>query len=370
MSTFDDQIRDLEDEIRKTKINKATEGHVGKIKAKIAKLKRTQQEKILGSSGGGGYGYDVKKSGDSSVALIGLPSVGKSTLLNKLCDKEISTVGAYAFTTLEAIPGTMFYDGATIQIIDLPGIISGASKGKGKGKRVLGVARSADLILIVADVYKTERHLEIIENELFHVGIRMNQEPPKIVIEKTKSGGIAIATLKTLTNITEKTIKAILTEYRVINANVTIRSDITIDQLIDSLEGNRVYINAFYVINKIDLIDEEEKDKLLSTYQNSLDISAEANINIPKLRDRIMDNLKIIKVYLRPHGGVTDFEEPLILRKGVDIGEVCDKLHRNFRSEFRFARVWGTSAKHPGQKVSITHTLHDEDVLTIVRSAR
>ena len=83
-----------------------------------------------------------------------------------------------------------------------------------------------------------------------------------------------------------------------------------------------------------------------------------------------MSKLKIIKVYLRPHGGTTDFEEPLILRKGVDIGEVCDKLHRNFRSEFRFARVWGTSAKHPGQKVSITHTLHDEDVLTIVRPER
>ena len=166
MSTFEDQILAVEEEIRRTKINKSTEGHVGKLKAKIAKLKRAQQERTFGSSGGSGYGYEVKKSGDSSVALIGLPSVGKSSLLNQLCEKRISEVGSYAFTTLDAIPGTMRYEGASIQIIDLPGIIAGASKGKGRGKRVLSVARSADLVLVVVDVFHIEKHLKLIEKEL------------------------------------------------------------------------------------------------------------------------------------------------------------------------------------------------------------
>ncbi len=370
MSTYLDQIREIEEQIRRTKINKATEGHVGRLKAKIARLKRQEQERTFGSSGGAGEGYDVKKAGDSSVALIGLPSVGKSTLLNRLCGKKISEVGAYAFTTLDAIPGAMTHAGTTIQIIDLPGIISGASKGKGRGKRVLGVARGSDLILIILDAFDIIPHLNLIQNELQHVGIRLNQKPPNIVIEKTHRGGILISTLKILTNITEKTIKAIMQEYRLMNANITIRNDITMDQLIDALEGNRVYIKSFLVINKIDLIEKEEREKLLAQYPNAIGISAGTGLNIETLKDRIVDHLKLIRIYLRPQGGETDFDEPLIIRDGSDIGEVCDNLHKDFRKEFKFARVWGNSAKHPGQRVSLNHVLKDEDILTIIRYTR
>lgn len=370
MSSYEDQIREIEEEIRRTKINKATEGHVGRLKAKIARLKREQQEKVLGGSGGTGEGYDVKKSGDSSVALIGLPSVGKSTLLNRLSDQEISEVGGYHFTTLDAIPGTMKHRGATIQIIDLPGIISGASKGKGMGKKVLSVARGADLILIILDVFNARDHLEIIQNELFHVGIRLNQEAPDIVIKKTDKGGIAVASLKKLSNITDRTIKTIMNEYRLLNASVTIRSDIDTDQLIDKLEGNRVYIPAFIVINKIDLISESKREELIKTFNNSIGVSAEANWNITRLKDKIMDELDLIKVYLKPQGEDPDFDEPLIIRKGASVEEVCDKLHKTFKRDFRYARVWGSSAKHPGQKVSLRHYLEDGDLLTIIRNSR
>lgn len=370
MSTFNEQIKAIEDEIRKTKINKATESHVGRLKAKISRLKREQQDRIFGSSGGGGYGYDVKKSGDSSVAFIGLPSVGKSTLLNKLCGQEISEIGAYAFTTLDAIPGIMYYEGASIQIIDLPGIISGASNGKGRGKRVLSVARNADLLLLVLDVFDTARHLEIIMNELFYVGIRINQTKPDIVIHKTMRGGIAISTLKTLTKITEKTIKQVLQEYRLINADITIRSDINVEQMIDALEGNRVYIPALILINKIDLADDDKLRMLHKKFPQTNFVSAESGLNMDKLQDKIYNSLQLIKLYLRPHGGETDYEEPLIVRFGSTVGDICDKLHRKFRDEFKFARVWGTSVRHSGQKVSLNHPLKDEDVLTIVRSTR
>lgn len=370
MATFQEQIKTIEDEIRKTKINKATETHVGRLKAKIARLKREQQDRIFGSQGGGGPGYDVKKSGDSSVALIGLPSVGKSTILNQLTGQEISEVGAYEFTTLEAIPGIMNHEGASIQVIDLPGIISGASNGKGRGKRVLSVARGADLLLVVLDVFQTARHLEIILNELFYVGIRLNQSKPDIVLNKTMRGGIAISTLKTLTKITEKTIKNILQEYRLINADVTIRSDITVEQLIDALEANRVYIPAITIINKIDLADDDKLKALSEKYPDVLMVSAESGYFIDELKDTIFNTLKLIKIFLRPQGGETDYEEPLIVRKGSTVGEICDKLHKKFREEFKFARVWGLSARHSGQKVSLNHTLKDDDVLTIVRSTR
>lgn len=76
------------------------------------------------------------KSGDARVALIGFPSVGKSTLLNKLTNTH-SEACAYEFTTLTCIPGKIEYNGANIQLLDLPGIIEGAAQGKGRGRQVL-----------------------------------------------------------------------------------------------------------------------------------------------------------------------------------------------------------------------------------------
>jgi uncharacterized protein len=105
---------------------------LGLLKAKLAKLKR---EIIEGSckKGAAGEGFDVQKSGDSRIGMVGFPSVGKSTLLTKLTG-TFSKVAAYEFTTLTCVPGVIRYKGAKIQLLDLPGIIEGAKDGKGRGK--------------------------------------------------------------------------------------------------------------------------------------------------------------------------------------------------------------------------------------------
>ena len=77
-----EKIKAIQDEIHKTQINKATEFHVGLLKAKIARLKREMDDNTHGrvvSTGGASSGFDVRKAGDATVVLIGLPSVGKST---------------------------------------------------------------------------------------------------------------------------------------------------------------------------------------------------------------------------------------------------------------------------------------------------
>merc|ERR1719326_1176545 len=108
-----------------------------------------------GTKGGGGGGvslpgFEVSKTGDARVGLIGFPSVGKSTLLNKMTGQD-SEVASYEFTTLTCVPGVFHYKGAKIQLLDLPGIIEGAKDGKGRGKQVISVAVSCSLILIVLD---------------------------------------------------------------------------------------------------------------------------------------------------------------------------------------------------------------------------
>lgn len=98
-------------------------------------------------------GFDVARLGDARVALIGFPSVGKSTLQCSLTGTE-SEAAAYEFTTLTCIPGTMHYKGSKVQVLDLPGIIEGAAHGKGRGREVIACARNADAILIVLDAGK------------------------------------------------------------------------------------------------------------------------------------------------------------------------------------------------------------------------
>jgi ribosome-interacting GTPase 1 len=72
-----------------------------------------------------------------------------------------------------------------------------------------------------------------------------------------------------------------------------------------------------------------------------------------------------IRIYLKPPGGKPDFDEPLIMRRGCTVADVCKKLHRGMLESFRYAKVWGKSVKYQGQRVGLDHVLEDEDILTI-----
>lgn len=361
-----EKIKAIQDEMARTQINKATEHHLGLLKAKIAKLKREQEENIAKKAGAKSDGFDVRRSGDATVVFIGLPSVGKSTLLNQLTGAK-SAVGAFQFTTLTVVPGMMEYGGAKIQVLDLPGIIKGASTGKGLGKRILSVARSADLVLLVLDVFQPY-HEDVLVNELGNIGIRLNQLPPNITIEKASMGGIAVAQQVKLTKITEKHLKDILHLYGIVSARVVIREDITSEQLSDYIAGNISYSKALTILNKIDLVDREFlKDLKTKIKSDVIEVSANSDINIELLKEKIFEKLEFIRIYMRPKGGETDFKEPLIAREGDSVEDICNKLHRRMKKEFRYGLVWGKSVKFGGQRVGLNHILQDEDVLTIIK---
>lgn len=174
------KIKEIEEEMARTQKNKATAHHLGLLKAKLAKFRRELLLGTTSSKGGSGEGFDVSKSGDARVGLVGFPSVGKSTILNKLTG-TFSEVAAYEFTTLTCIPGVIYYKGAKIQLLDLPGIIEGAKDGKGRGRQVIAVARTCNLIIITLDALKPLQHKRIIENELEGFGIRLNKKKTKYI---------------------------------------------------------------------------------------------------------------------------------------------------------------------------------------------
>jgi len=356
------QIADFEEELKKTPYNKRTQHHVGLLKAKIARVKEQQEKRS--SSKGGGQGFNVRKSGDGTVVLLGYPSVGKSTLLNKLT-KANSAVASYAFTTLTVIPGTLDYKNTKIQILDVPGIVKGAASGRGRGKEVLSVIRNADLILILVDVNAPNQYESILK-EVYDSDVRINQEKADVRIKKTSMGGIKIGTTLNLTNIDGETIKGIMGEFKMNNADVLIREDITIERFIDVIEGNKIYIPSISVVNKIDLATEAQIKSVKLKLKPDLMISAEKQFHIEELKEEIYRKLNFISIFLKEPGKPADLDVPMIMRNKNTIRDVCNKLHRDFVTRFKFARIWGKSSKFPGQKLrKLDHVLIHGDILEL-----
>ena len=351
---IDEEIRQIEEEIKNTKYNKATQHHIGKLKAKLARLR---DEKMKQKGGGGGTGFGIKKTGDATVGMIGFPSVGKSTLLNLLTNAE-SKIGSYDFTTTSVIPGVMEYGGCKIQLLDLPGIIYGASEGKGEGRKIISIARVVDLILIIVDAGNLSQ-LDFIKRELYNAGIRLNQRPPDVTIKKKDRGGISVELSKNA-KIDEEMAKNIAQEY-LINADIVIRGDVDEEKFIDALSGNRVYVPSVTAINKIDVHKNIPDIKDGRTVL----VSAKTGFGIDELRKKIFESLSLVRIYMKPEGGDADMEHPLVLRKGARIRDVCRKIHRDFVKNFRYALVWGPSASFPGQRVGMNHEVEDGDVITI-----
>ncbi|MGA1793459.1 MAG: OBG GTPase family GTP-binding protein [Thermoplasmatota archaeon] len=363
MATIEEQIKDIEDEIFNTQKNKATEHHIGKLKAKLAKL-RAQLELHRAKSSTGGKGYYIKKAGDATVALVGFPSVGKSSLLNALT-KSRSEVAEYQFTTLDVIPGIMEYEGAKIQILDMPGIIRGASKGKGRGKEVIAAARNSDIILLMGDVFNFR--IDVLERELYDAGIRLNQRAPDIHFTPSERGGLIVRSTLPLRKMTEEQIIEIVRAYGLISGTIVFREDVEPDRLVDFLAGNRVYIPSVTVVNKYDQSYEGvEKNIRKYVFGDYLKLSVTKNQGVERLRRLLYETLGFMRIYLKPQGEPADMEEPLVILNGSSVRAICEHLHRDFVENFRYANVWGPSAKYPGQTVGMYHELKDGDIVTVV----
>ncbi|MDP3765063.1 MAG: GTP-binding protein [Nanoarchaeota archaeon] len=362
VSAHDRKVKELEEELSTTKYNKKTQGHIGLVKAKLAKIKEEYQRKA--ASKGKGEGFSVKRSGDATAIIVGFPSVGKSTLLNAITNAN-SPVGAYAFTTLTCIPGLMEYNHSKIQVLDVPGIVEGAATGRGRGREVLACAQSADLVIILLDVFHPE-HIDVVKKEIFETGLRINQKPPQVKISKKMRGGIDIGLTVKLTKINEDTIKAILKEFRLDNSSIVIREDISDDQLIDTIEGNKKYVPAITVLNMIDMVNSKELERIKALTKPDICISAEKRVNTEYLKKIIFERLEFIRVYCKEVGKKADMEVPLIMRKGNTLRDICMKLHKDFVSKFRFARIWGKSVKFPGQVIrKLDFVVEDNDIVEV-----
>lgn len=358
------KLDELQKDYSKTKYNKATNKYLGILRSKMAKIRKTLAEKKSRH----GTGFAVRKSGDATVVFVGFPNAGKSSLLRQLTGVD-SKVAAYAFTTLDVIPGMLNYGGANIQLLDLPGLIEGAHIGKGAGTMIASVIRIADLIMFVVDATAPGQLTAIME-ELEGLNIKVNTEKPKVLVEERSAGGMEIESNGHRIP-DRKEVTAVLNEMGVFNAKVIFYSNIDTDGLIALLIDNAVYVRGIVVLNKTDLMDKSKVEQLRKELQAKLKtqvvaVSAMKGTNMEDLKGVIFDNLGIMKIYLKPKDGQTDFSKPFILKQGGTVMDAAKGLHTKAAKNLKYAYVTGKSARFGNQKVGGEHVLRDGDVLTLV----
>ena len=127
----------------------------------------------------------VRREGAAQIALVGPPNVGKSSLLQALSEIQIKT-GDYAFTTLRPVPALTRIGGVLVQLVEIPGLIEGASEDRGGGRALLGVLRTADAIVYCARADGEGPELDPVIAEVAAAGI---EKPALIAATRADEAG-------------------------------------------------------------------------------------------------------------------------------------------------------------------------------------
>lgn len=357
---YESKISEIEKEISTTKKNKATEKHIGILRAKISKAKK-EMSKIKKT---GGKGFFVRKNGDATVSLVGFPSTGKSSLINAITNITSKTA-EYSFTTTSIIQGTLIFKDAHIQILDLPGILEYAHLGHGGGSSVISQIRSSDLIIFVIDV-NNKKHLEILMEELKSSNIYINKNPP--YIKHTNMNNSPFKIIINKSGIDSSFVRDIFNGLGIFNGDVIIKNKIEEDELIAIILNKARYINAIVALNKIDISRNYQKlvHELVDRFNiEVIPVSATNLNNTEELKSVIYKRCDIIRVFVKPkeekHGS------PVTLKSDSTVKHLAKKIHTKLTDTLKSAYITGPSTKFPNQRVSSKHILKDGDIITFVR---
>jgi len=365
--TIPEKIRALEKMYATVPKHKGTEKLRLQIKRRLSELRKELEKQRQVKKGGGGPSIAVKKEGAAQIALVGLPNVGKSSLLRALTNADVDVAG-YAFTTVQPVPGMMHHRDVQIQLVEVPGLVEGAALGKGMGPQLLSVVRNADAIAIVIDLSRDPlRQMEVLLREFERAGIKVNRRKPRVEVKRTAMGGIVINGAENIKGDVSEVMK-ILRDERIHSAELTVKEPVTLEEIADALDESLVWRRAIIVANKGDASGSKENyEKLLKAYGDRfkiIPVSAKRKIQLDKLKDELYELAGIIRVFTKSPGEEPAYP-PVPLRRGSTVMELAERIHKDFARNFRYARVWGKSVKFPGQRVGADHVLEDGDVVEI-----
>ncbi len=373
--SLEEQINCLEEFISLVPKHKATEKIVALNKSRLSKLKREVEEKrqkqktihkVVSP-------FSIKKEG-IQVILISChftPGVGKTSVLNYLTGAAKDKIGKY--TPLPEI-GIYRYHKIRFQIVEMPSIMKGASRGVGNGKEILSQIRSCDLICLCIDLSRgVESQVNLLLNELSNADIRINRPLPPLNIQKTGSNKIQVFYLSDQAKefddngeFIEK-IKEVVKANGVRNAIVKIYGEISLDDIVDTLTPSVVYKKAIIIGTKGDLpYTEDIFNKLKNDYQDKFPLAIGISVVKGKFPqdfgELLLRYLRKIRIFTMSSGGdIAD--KPLIMEENSSIKDAAIRIHKRFYELFDHAIVIRDGARQKRKVVGLDYVLIDNDIV-------
>lgn len=369
----EEKIEALEEFLSAVPKHKGTENLVAWARRKLSELRKELEEKKSRRSGSGGPTFFIEKEGAAQVVILGFPSSGKSSVLRALTNAK-PDVGQVPFTTKLPVPGMMTYEDVQIQLIDTPAFVEGLSKGSvWWGTRLLGLARNADGLLIVLDASNSPvRQMEIIAKELSDSGIYLVRPRGQVQIIRGRSlQGVRVVVNGKLIGCTADDVRKLLESYRLYNSEVRIVGEVTLDEVERAIFERTTYKPSIVLLNKVDLITESQVSSLTEELKrivpdvNVVPVSAKLAKGFENVPYQVFKILNLIRVYTKEPNSDTHSPKPLILKEGSTVEDAVREIREEFLKFFRYARIWGPSAKYPGEKVGLSHKLMDKDIIEI-----
>lgn len=366
--SIEEKIEALEEFLSSVPKHKGTENLREWATKRLAEL-REEAEFRKKKKVGRGASFFIEKSGDVQVAVIGPPNVGKSSIVAALTGAR-TKIADYPGSTTEPVPGMLKHKDILIQLIDTPPIISSSTSSV--NSRVLGLIRNADALVLVVDVLEDSVNSILkLKEYLESRGILITKPKGRVIIERERSGrsGVRFALMGKLIDCTMDDVRKLLESYRINNALVKVYGEVTLDDVENGLFENRSYKPTVVVINKADVRPEYavEKAKEVSNLLTSVPVIVASAINkqgIDRLGEELVKVLELIRVYTK-QPGMEISKKPLVLMKGSTVRDVAVKVHSKLLEGFMYAKIWGPSAKYPGERVGLSHTLMDGDIVEI-----
>jgi GTP-binding protein len=167
----------------------------------------------------------------ADVGLVGMPNAGKSTLLSQI-SKASPKIDSYPFTTVEPNLGVVQCEGKEIVVADIPGLIEGASRGKGLGDEFLRHVERTKVLLHLVSLDPAEddvwQRVAIIEQELLQYNSALANKPTILVLTKSD-----LVSTESIQQVADEAINrgyqvTVITHYSDNNINELLKNTLTI----------------------------------------------------------------------------------------------------------------------------------------------
>ena len=348
--------------------HKGTAKLLAQVKRQMALLQREIETKKAQRKGAGPK-FFIEKEGAAQIAILGPTNVGRSSFLAAVTNAN-PLISPTPYTTVKPVPGMLPYEDIQFQLVEAPALMKGAVDGKAGGLQTLSLARNADGLIVMVDLANRPREqLLMVTDELEKA--RLLVEPPQGQVEIIRQGygaGVRVVGGQ-LAGCTVEDVERLLADYRIQTAMVKIRGKVTLEDVEDSIFANALYKPTLIVANKADLPEARQGLKDLTEFVGQrlqvFPVSSKYGRGLEKIGEALFKMLGIIRVYTKEIQQREPSPEPIVVKGEATVIDIAKLIHSEFYKNFKYARIWGPSAKYPGEKVGSKHILKDGDALEI-----